>query len=119
MKSHNPIAAELRSKRCKSCHKDTLPLTHEQVQLLLPALPGWETTGKEISKIYPFKNYYETMAFVNALAFISHHEDHHPDLTVEYNKCTVRYSSHEVGGLSENDFICAAKAETLITPAYD
>ena len=53
------------------------------------------------------------MAFVNALAYMAHREDHHPDLGVHYNRCVVRYSTHDVGGLSENDFICAAKAEEL------
>ena len=54
------------------------------------------------------------MAFVNALAFVAHREDHHPDLGVHYDRCVVRYSTHDVGGLSENDFICAAKAEALV-----
>ena len=65
------------------------------------------------AKTFNFKNYYETMAFVNALAYMAHREDHHPDLGVHYNRCVVRYSTHDVGGLSENDFICAAKAEEL------
>ena len=82
----------------------------------LKDLPGWslDAAGKSISKTYPFKNYYETMAFVNAAAWISHREDHHPDLEVGYNKCKVTYSTHSVGGLSENDFICAAKIEKLM-----
>ena len=70
--------------------------------------------GKEISKTYQFANYYETLAFVNATAYISHREDHHPDLEVGYNKCRVRYSTHSVGGLSQNDLICAAKVESLM-----
>jgi 4a-hydroxytetrahydrobiopterin dehydratase len=64
--------------------------------------------------MFQFKNYYETMAFVNAVAWVAHREDHHPDLEVGYNKCTVRYSTHSVGGLSENDFICAAKVDSLL-----
>ena len=82
--------------------------------MLLSALDGWKRMGKVISKNFKFKNYYETMAFVNALAFISHRENHHPDLLVGYNKCEVRYSTHDVGGLSENDFICAAKVDGLL-----
>jgi len=70
--------------------------------------------GSKLEKIFPFKNYYETMAFVNALAWISHREDHHPDLSVGYNKCYVSYWTHAIGGLSENDFICAAKIERLL-----
>jgi 4a-hydroxytetrahydrobiopterin dehydratase len=74
---------------------------------------GWAQRGHELVKTYPFKNYYETMAFVNATAWISHQEDHHPDLEVGYRQCCVRYSTHAIGGLSENDFICAAKLDAL------
>ena len=70
-------------------------------------------SGKEIARTYKFKNYYETMAFVNALAWIAHREDHHPDLLVGYNRVQVRFSTHSIGGLSENDFICAAKIDAL------
>jgi len=65
-------------------------------------------------KLYPFKNYYETMAFVNALAWIAHREDHHPDIEVGYNRCHVRFSTHSIKGLSENDCICAAKINALL-----
>ena len=106
---------ELRAKHCKPCEQGTPPLDAARVDGLLNDLPGWETTGVEISKTYRFKNYYETMAFVNAIAWVSHREDHHPDLEVGYNRCRVRYSTHSVGGLSENDFICAAKVEALLT----
>ena len=81
--------------------------------LLLGGLTGWQSTGKEISRTFSFKNYHETMAFVNAVAYVAHREDHHPDMEVGYNKCTVRFSTHSVGGLSENDFICAAKVDAL------
>ena len=74
---------------------------------------GWEPADGRIAKTYSFKNYYETMAFVNAAAWISHREDHHPDMTVGYNKCRVEYMTHAIGGLSENDFICAAKLDAL------
>jgi 4a-hydroxytetrahydrobiopterin dehydratase len=67
-----------------------------------------------ISRTFRFKNYYQTLAFVNALAWIAHGEDHHPELEVGYNRCLVRYSTHAVGGLSENDFICAAKIDALL-----
>jgi 4a-hydroxytetrahydrobiopterin dehydratase len=83
----------------------------------LAVLPGWELIedGAAIRKTFRFTDYYRTMAFVNALAFVAHREDHHPDLGVHYDRCVVRYSTHDVGGLSENDFICAAKAELLAT----
>ena len=79
----------------------------------LKKLPGWERSGDEIARTYDFKDYHQTIAFVNATAWISHQEDHHPDLEVGYNKCRVRYSTHSVGGLSENDFRCAARVEAL------
>lgn len=84
---------------------------------LLAALPGWHLLedGQAIGKTVPFPDYHHTMAFVNALAYIAHREDHHPDLGVHYNRCVIRYSTHDVGGLSLNDFICAAKAEALLT----
>ena len=89
------------------------PLTAGQAQSLLKSLKGWTLEDGKLVKLYAFANYYQTMAFVNALAWISHREDHHPDLTVGYNKCRVEYSTHAIGGLSENDFICAAKADAL------
>jgi 4a-hydroxytetrahydrobiopterin dehydratase len=89
----------------------------DEAKRRLKDLPGWaiEAGGKSISKAYPFKNYYETMAFVNATAWLSHRADHHPDLEVGYNECKVTYSTHSVGGLSENDFECAGKVERLMT----
>ncbi len=89
-------------------------LDAQTVTQRLSQLSGWSREGDAISKTFSFKNYYETMAFVNAVAWVSHREDHHPDLEVGYNRCRVRYSTHSVGGLSENDFICAAKAEALM-----
>lgn len=80
---------------------------------MLGALKGWIIENNTLVKVYPFTNYYRTMAFVNAVAWISHREDHHPDLVVSYNKCRVVYSTQAVGGLSENDFICAAKCDAL------
>ncbi len=90
-------------------------LSEARIRELLPQVSGWELVedGHALTRTYLFGNYYETMAFVNALAFMAHREDHHPDLGVHYNRCVVRYSTHDVGGLSENDFICAAKADTL------
>ena len=106
-------ASELAKGRCKPCESGTPPLADAEVKARLAQLQGWQAAGGEIVKTYAFKNYYETMAFVNAAAWISHREDHHPDLAVGYNKCTVRYATHSIGGLSENDFICAAKIDAL------
>jgi len=80
---------------------------------MLAKLSGWTLQDSEIVKTYQFKNYWETMAFVNAAAWISHREDHHPDLLVGYKQCRVSYSTHAIGGLSHNDFICAAKLDSL------
>ena len=82
---------------------------------LMPQLPGWELAenGQALLRTFRFDNYHQTMAFVNALAWVAHHEDHHPDLGVHYDRCEVRWSTHDVGGLSENDFICAARTDEL------
>jgi 4a-hydroxytetrahydrobiopterin dehydratase len=81
----------------------------------LAVLPGWSLVedGAAIHKRFDFPDYYRTMAFVNALAHVAHREDHHPDLGVHYGHVDVRYSTHDVGGLSENDFVCAAKTDAL------
>ena len=105
----NPLA----QKKCKPCEGGVKPFTAEEANKLQKDLKGWALESGKLTKTYPFPNYYETMAFVNALAWISHREDHHPDLGVHYNKCRVEYSTHAIGGLSENDFICAAKCEAL------
>ena len=92
-------------------------LTATEVVANLAQLEGWSLSGDganvAIEKTYHFANYYETISFVNALAFIAHAQDHHPDLSVHYDRCVVRWSTHDVGGLSENDFICAAKTDAL------
>lgn len=89
-------------------------LDEHQISARLAQLPGWARQGTEIVKTFRFKNYYETIAFVNASAWISHRQDHHPDLEVGYNTCKVHYSTHSVGGLSEKDFECAAAMEKLM-----
>ncbi len=81
-------------------------------------LDGWKLTGDgaqvAIEKTFRFANYFETMAFVNAVAFIAHAQDHHPDLSVQYNRCVVRWNTHDVGGLSSTDFDCAAQIDALL-----
>jgi 4a-hydroxytetrahydrobiopterin dehydratase len=104
---------ELARKKCQPCEGGVAPLTAEQVRPMLRGLDGWALEGRAIAKTYRFANYHETMAFVNATAWISHREDHHPDLLVGYNQCKVSYLTHAIGGLSENDFICAAKVDAL------
>ena len=106
---------DLLNKRCKPCEGNVAPYDAQQTKEMLKELKAWIVEDGRLVKLYLFKNYYETMAFVNALAWISHREDHHPDLQVGYNKCRVEYSTHAIGGLSENDFICAAKADALFS----
>jgi 4a-hydroxytetrahydrobiopterin dehydratase len=96
-------------------------LSPARIAELMPQLPGWElvedATHKHaiaLVKIFRFPDYYKTIAFVNALAYIGHREDHHADLGVHYDRCVVTFTTHDVGGLSENDFICAARAEGLM-----
>jgi 4a-hydroxytetrahydrobiopterin dehydratase len=103
----------LTEKRCKPCEGGVAPLDEKTTQALLKQLDGWQIKDGLLNKEFKFKNYYETRAFVNATAWISHHEDHHPDLAVGYNACTVSYVTHAIGGLSDNDFICAAKIDAL------
>ena len=82
---------------------------------LLPQIPGWELSegGQALLRTFRFKDYYATMAFVNAVAWIAHREDHHPDLDVSYSRCTVRFNTHDVGGISVSDFHCAAAVDAL------
>lgn len=84
----------------------------------LARLEGWTLTGDgsnvAIEKTFTFANYFETIAFVNALALVAHRQDHHPDLSVHYNRCVVRFNTHDVGGISTTDFECAAQADALL-----
>jgi 4a-hydroxytetrahydrobiopterin dehydratase len=108
------MPSDLLSKHCQACEGNAQALTPDRARELLQSIPGWQLQDQTILKTFNFKDYYETMAFVNAIAWISHRENHHPDLEVGYNKCIVHYSTHAVKGLSENDFICAAKIEALM-----
>lgn len=111
------MKSDLSSKHCESCEGIGAALTPEQVSNLMPQLADdWcvQNESKEIKKSFSFKNFYETMAFVNAIAWIANIENHHPDLDVGYNYCHVRFSTHALKGLSHNDFICAAKIDRLM-----
>ena len=104
---------DLASKQCKPCEGGMPPLPQPEVDRLMQQLVDWRQYGSLIGKTYRFKNYYQTIAFVNAIAWMAHREDHHPNLAVTYDSCQVEYATHAIGGLSENDFICAAKADAL------
>ncbi len=110
----NASLHDLARQTCRPCEGGTPPLGDDEITAHLNALPGWHQEGTEIVRAYSFKNYYQTMAFINAVAWIAHREDHHPEIAFGYKTCTVRYSTHAIGGLSINDFICAARIETLI-----
>lgn len=88
-------------------------LNDQEIAARLAVLDGWMRDGNTIVKTYRFANYHETLAFVNASAWISHRTDHHPDLEVGYNRCVVRYSTHSAGGLTDKDFTCAARLDAL------
>ena len=111
---NDTVAQDLVRKKCAPCEGGVAPLTAEQIRPMLKGLPGWTLDGKAITRTYRFKNYFETMAFVNAAAWVSHREDHHPDMLVTWGECRVSYWTHAIGGLSENDFICAAKLDALL-----
>ena len=108
-----PTSYDLAAKQCKPCEGGVSPLSADKITFLLTQLKEWQSIDFLIGKTYKFKNYYQTMAFVNAVAWVSHREDHHPDITVGYNYCRVEYTTHAINGLSENDFICAAKIDKL------
>ncbi len=105
--------ADLIDKHCHPCKDGEPALSANEAGELLKQLDGWTLGDQRISKTFEFKNYYQTMAFVNAVAWMTHREDHHPDMQVGYNQCVMEYSTHSVGGLSANDFICAAKVDAL------
>jgi len=109
----NAAACALTSNSCKPCEGGVPPLEQAEIDRLLKELPGWEQSDKELRKTYSFRNYYETMAFVNAIAYVAHREDHHPDLAVGYNRCGVTFTTHDAGGVTVNDCICAARIERL------
>lgn len=106
----------LTEKTCVPCEGGVKPLDVEEARTLLAQLSDWtlDTEHKTLQQDFRFKDFHQTMAFVNAVAWVAHQQDHHPDLEVGYNHCLIHYSTHAIGGLSENDFICAAKIDTLL-----
>ena len=109
---------DLSTQQCSNLSSSDSPLNDEQSSSFLKQLsPEWQLDKQKqtISFTYEFKNYYQTMAFANVIAQIAHQQNHHPDLLITYNRCTVTYSTHSVCGLSLNDFICAAKINAAQT----
>ena len=98
----------------KKCEAKTSLLKEKEIKSHLPEISSeWQLAEdkKSISRTFKFKNYYDTMSFVNVVAMVAHQQDHHPEMTITYNTCRVEFSTHSVGGLSLNDFICAAKVD--------
>lgn len=104
--------SELKTQHCKPLEGQS-PMSTADVASNLARVSGWATKDGAIEKSWRFEDFHQTMAFVNALAWVAHQQDHHPDLQVGYNRCTVRFSTHSVGGISINDFICAARLDAL------
>lgn len=110
------MTSDLTSKHCESCEGIGEALKTNQISNLLSQISSkWAVSAdnRKLKRSYAFKNFYETMAFVNALAWIANIENHHPDLEVGYNYCIVTFTTHALNGLSQNDFICAAKTDKL------
>lgn len=108
---------ELKDKHCQACEGGVAPLTRAEAEKYMRLVQdGWELTAdaKELRRDFKFKGFNKTMGFVNAIAWIANTENHHPDLEVGYGHCLVRFTTHAIDGLSENDFICAAKVDALL-----
>jgi 4a-hydroxytetrahydrobiopterin dehydratase len=105
--------SDLATRKCRPCEGGVTPYGEAEASALLAQLTGWIIEDGKLVKVYAFRDHYQTMAFVNALAWLSHREDHHPEILVGYNKCRVEYWTHAIDGLSENDFICAAKCDAI------
>lgn len=110
--------AELCAASCKPLKGPQHALASPQIEEWLALLPGWQLgpEASDLRKKYSFGDFAHALAFVNALGWIAERENHHPDLELGWGRCLVRFSTHDVGGISRNDFICAAKTEALLRP---
>ena len=106
----------LQEKKCEVCEGGIPPLSRTESEKLLKEVPLWEVSNdtKSILRSFNFKGFYQVMGFINAMAFIVQKEGHHPDVEFGYNYCRVKFTTHAINGLSENDFICAAKIDGLM-----
>lgn len=106
----------------RKCHPTEQALSDTDIAAFLLAVPEWTRDGNHIVRTFQFKNYVETLSFINAIAYVIHAEDHHPEITLTYNKCVIRFDTHTVdagrGGLSDNDFICAAKVDAIYQQSF-
>ena len=107
---------DLTDRHCKPCEGGVAPIPQEEAQATMAQVPGWRLSedATTITQRFEFKGFYKTMAFINAMAWIANAENHHPDFSAGYNFCEVNFTTHAIDGLSENDFICAAKINALL-----
>lgn len=114
-----PTTAELLAQHCQHMEQG---FSEAQIADYLQVLPGWTLEAGKLVKTFAFDNYYQNLAFVNAIAYVIHKEDHHPELVVTYNRCVVKFDTHSVnggkGGISLNDFICAAKLDAIFAQGF-
>ena len=104
---------ELTTRHCRPLEGQP-PMSTAEITQRLARAPGWALAEGAIQKSFDFADFHRTMAFVNAVAWVAHLEDHHPELVLSYGRCTVRFNTHSVAGISINDFICAAKVDALL-----
>lgn len=106
----------LRERHCRPLPAGSPALDAEAARHLLGEVPGWAIgdTDRTLVRSFAFDDFHRTMGFVNAVAFVANQQDHHPDMEVHYGRCVITFSTHSVGGLSENDFICAARINALL-----
>ena len=109
---------DLVNQQCKPCEGGVCPLEENVSIQQLEQIPGWDLTENKLGivRTFKFKNFENTMSFINAMAEMAEQQGHHPDFSAGYNYCEVRFTTHAIGGLSENDFICAAKINQLLDP---
>ena len=107
---------DLTDRHCVPCEGGVPTLTRTEAETLLADVPGWELAGdvKSIHRRFEFKGFYKCMSFINAMAWVANAENHHPDFSAGYNFCEVTFTTHAIDGLSDNDFICAAKINALL-----
>ena len=110
----SPLSAASRTLAEQHCHAGAARLTDADLSARMSTLAGWNADNGRLAKTFAFANFHETIGFVNALAWIANREDHHPDLSVSYSRCIVAWSTHDAGGITENDVVCAAKTDRLL-----
>lgn len=110
------MSNDLLEKKCQVCEGgDVKALETREIEKYLKLTPDWHVIeNKKIQRTFQFKGFYKTMAFVNAVAWIANKEGHHPDMEVSFNRCVVNFTTHAIDGLTDNDFICAAKVDQLL-----